>query len=52
MAAAYEAYRMWKYHRSTMFDPLYSAGGNGAVERVREGLVGIAIAEGTQEHRC
>ena len=46
MAAAYEAYRMWKYNRSALFDPLQSVGGSGATERVREALVGLAIAEG------
>ena len=48
VAAAYEAYRMWKYHRADLFDPLYSTGGSNAVERVREGLVGLALGEGTR----
>lgn len=46
IAAAYEAYRMWKHHRSTLFDPLMT-GGTGNVERVREAIVGLAIAEGS-----
>ena len=46
MAAAYEAYRMWKHHRPILFDPLLSTGGSAGIERVREGLVGLAIAEG------
>ena len=41
-AAAYEAYRMWKHHRTALFDPL-----GGAIEREREGLIGLAVAEGT-----
>lgn len=48
MAAAYEAYRMWKHQRSVLFDPLLSSGGAGAIERVREGLVGLAIAEASR----
>ena len=47
MAAAYEAYRMWKHHRGVLFDPLLSGGTVGAIERVREGLVGLAIGEGS-----
>lgn len=46
MAAAYEAYRMWKYHRAPLFDPLTSTGMGGSMERVREALVGLAIGEG------
>ena len=40
-AAAYEAYRMWK-HNSFLYEPL-------SADRVqqREGLIGMAIAEGT-----
>lgn len=48
MGAAYEAYRMWKHHRPTLFDPLLSSGAIGSLERVREGLVGLAIAEGAR----
>ncbi|EKM54450.1 uncharacterized protein PHACADRAFT_258301 [Phanerochaete carnosa HHB-10118-sp] len=48
MAAAYEAYRMWKYHRRVLFDPLLSSGATGAIERAREGLVGLAIAEASR----
>ncbi|GJE92308.1 hypothetical protein PsYK624_084620 [Phanerochaete sordida] len=49
MAAAYEAYRMWKHHRPVLFDPLLSGGGpTGGMERVREGLVGLAIAEASR----
>ncbi|KIP10910.1 hypothetical protein PHLGIDRAFT_125231 [Phlebiopsis gigantea 11061_1 CR5-6] len=50
MAAAYEAYRMWKYHRGPLFDPLISPGMNGppGMERVREALVGLAIAEASK----
>ena len=41
-AAAYEAYRTWK-HNSFLYEPL-------SADRVqqREGLVGMAIAEGPQ----
>ena len=40
-AAAYEAYRTWK-HNSFLYEPL-------SADRVqqREGLIGMAIAEGT-----
>lgn len=44
--AAYEAYRMWKYYRAPLFDPLASSGMSGSLERVREALVGLAIGEG------
>ena len=40
-AAAYEAYRTWT-HNSSMYEPL---GGN--VSKQREGLIGLAVAEGT-----
>lgn len=39
-AAAYEAYRTWM-HSSYLYEPL-----SGDIERQREGLVGLAIAEG------
>ena len=39
-AAAYEAYRTWK-HNSFMYEPL-----SGDLERQREALIGLAIAEG------
>ena len=39
-AAAYEAFRTWM-HNSSIYEPL-----SGDVERQREGLIGIAIAEG------
>jgi len=39
-AAAYEAYRTWM-HNSSIYEPL-----SGDVERQREGLIGLAIAEG------
>jgi hypothetical protein len=39
-AAAYEAYRTW-VHNSSMYEPL-----SGDVERQREGLIGLAVAEG------
>jgi hypothetical protein len=40
-AAAYEAYRTWTYN-SSIYEPL-----SGDIERQREGLIGLAIAEGT-----
>jgi hypothetical protein len=39
-AAAYEAYRVWN-HDSLMYEPFLDD-----FERQREGLIGIAIAEG------
>jgi hypothetical protein len=39
-AAAYEAYRTW-LHNSSIYEPL-----SGDYERQREGLIGLAIAEG------
>ena len=39
-AAAYEAYRTW-VHNSSMYEPL-----SGDIERQREGLTGLAVAEG------
>jgi hypothetical protein len=39
-AAAYEAYRTWTHH-SPMYEPL-----SGDMERQREALVGLAVAEG------
>lgn len=39
-AAAYEAYRTW-IHNSSMYEPL-----SGDTERQREGLIGLAVAEG------
>lgn len=39
-AAAYEAYRTW-IHNSSIYEPL-----SGDIERQREGLVGLAVAEG------
>lgn len=39
-AAAYEAYRTWTQN-SSMYEPL-----SGDVERQREGLIGLAVAEG------
>ena len=43
-AAAYEAYRLWKHHRGVLFDPL-----GGVMEREREGLIGLAVAEGASQ---
>ncbi|KAI0344856.1 hypothetical protein BDW22DRAFT_1355024 [Trametopsis cervina] len=40
IAAAYEAYRYWKHHNRHLFEPLA-----GFIEREREALVGLAIAE-------
>jgi hypothetical protein len=40
-AAAYEAYRTW-IHNSSMYEPL-----SGDIERQREALTGIAVAEGS-----
>lgn len=48
MAAAYEAYRMWKHHHGVLFDPLLTAAGPGAMEREREAMVGLAIGEATR----
>ncbi|CCM01609.1 uncharacterized protein FIBRA_03669 [Fibroporia radiculosa] len=42
-AAAYEAYRIWKYHQNIVYQPL-----NNDPERQREALVAMAIAESTQ----
>jgi hypothetical protein len=39
-AAAYEAYRTWIHH-SSIYEPL-----GGDIERQRDGLIGLAIAEG------
>lgn len=39
-AAAYEAYRTW-IHNSSMYEPL-----SGDIDRQREGLIGLAMAEG------
>ena len=39
-AAAYEAYRTWM-HNSSIYEPL-----SGELERQREGLTGLAVAEG------
>jgi len=41
-AAAYEAYRTW-IHNSSIYEPL-----SGDIERQREGLIGLAIAEATR----
>jgi len=41
-AAAYEAYRTW-IHNSSIYEPL-----SGDIERQREGLIGLAIAEVTR----
>jgi hypothetical protein len=40
-AAAYEAYRTW-IHNSSIYEPL-----SGDIARQREGLIGLAIAEGS-----
>lgn len=40
-AAAYEAYRTWIHNRS-IYEPL-----SGDTHRQREGLIGLAVAEGT-----
>lgn len=40
-AAAYEAYRIYKYRRGRVFDPLGQE-----VERQREALIAMAVAEG------
>ncbi|EPT06216.1 hypothetical protein FOMPIDRAFT_83713 [Fomitopsis schrenkii] len=42
-AAAYEAYRIFKYRRERVFDPLGQD-----VERQREALIAMAVAEATQ----
>ncbi|TFY52663.1 hypothetical protein EVJ58_g9890 [Rhodofomes roseus] len=42
-AAAYEAYRIYKYRRADVFDPLGQD-----IERQREALIAIAFAETTQ----
>jgi hypothetical protein len=39
-AAAYEAYRTW-IHNSSIYEPL-----SGDIERQREALTGLAVAEG------
>lgn len=39
-AAAYEAYRTW-IHNSSIYEPL-----SGDTARQREGLIGLAVAEG------
>ncbi|KAH8093870.1 hypothetical protein BXZ70DRAFT_908994 [Cristinia sonorae] len=39
-AAAYEAYRMWKHHRRSLYEHL-----SHDTEREREGLIGLATAE-------
>ena len=39
-AAAYEAYRTW-IHNSSIYEPL-----SGDIARQREGLIGLAVAEG------
>jgi hypothetical protein len=39
-AAAYEAYRTWM-HNQSMYEPL-----GPDIERQREGLIGLAVAEG------
>jgi len=41
-AAAYEAYRTW-IHNSSIYEPL-----SGDVERQREGLIGLAVAEASR----
>ncbi|KAK7057406.1 hypothetical protein R3P38DRAFT_2840776 [Favolaschia claudopus] len=41
-AAAYEAYRTW-IHNSSMYEPL-----SGDIERQREGLIGLAVAEASR----
>ncbi|KAF7298172.1 hypothetical protein HMN09_01039000 [Mycena chlorophos] len=41
-AAAYEAYRTW-IHNSSMYEPL-----SGDMERQREGLIGLAVAEASR----
>ncbi|KAJ6558555.1 hypothetical protein DFH09DRAFT_533930 [Mycena vulgaris] len=41
-AAAYEAYRTWT-HNSSLYEPL-----SGDVERQREGLIGLAVAEASR----
>jgi len=43
-AAAYEAYRTW-IHNSSIYEPL-----SGDIERQREALTGLAVAEGTNPH--
>lgn len=45
-AAAYEAYRTW-IHNSSIYEPL-----SGDLERQREGLIGLAIAEGASLPAC
>ncbi|KAK7035255.1 hypothetical protein VNI00_012022 [Paramarasmius palmivorus] len=42
-AAAYEAYRSWIHHKSTLYEPL-----SGDMDRQREGLIGLAVAEATK----
>ena len=43
-AAAYEAYRTW-IHNSSMYEPL-----SGDIDRQREGLIGLAMAEGDNRY--
>jgi len=43
-AAAYEAYRTW-IHNSSIYEPL-----SGDIERQREALTGLAVAEGTNPY--
>lgn len=45
-AAAYEAFRTW-IHNSSIYEPL-----SGDVGRQREGLIGLAVAEGTFNTSC
>jgi hypothetical protein len=45
-AAAYEAYRTWM-HNSSIYEPL-----SGDIERQRDGLIGLAIAEGALMSIC
>lgn len=40
-AAAYEAYRGWRHHHHIMYSVL-----SGDIERERESLIGLAVAEG------
>lgn len=42
-AAAYEAWRNWKYHHGIYAQPL-----SGDAERQREALIGLAVSEGKQ----
>ena len=45
-AAAYEAYRTWNYH-SSIHEPL-----GGDIERQREALTALAVAEGPLGFSC